>query len=165
MCSAKTAWKSTASLATHWVHRGDSDQTGQMSRDSDQIRPVWSFFAVRMKKRWVFSYPLSAQRRPLTRLGRCPGWSESLLGSQSVWWFCHAVAQMLKYPTNSLVPAWEVNLSPTCVVVVVSLLSFSVPLLLSSRHSTPLPEPYCPVLHCYGVTQPTLYKTKQAVKI
>ena len=27
------------------------------------IRPVWSVFAVRMKKAWVLSYPLSAQRR------------------------------------------------------------------------------------------------------
>ena len=28
------------------------------------IRIVWSVFAVRMKKAWVLSYPLSAQRRP-----------------------------------------------------------------------------------------------------
>ena len=27
------------------------------------IRPVWSVFAVRMKKAWVLSYPLSTQRR------------------------------------------------------------------------------------------------------
>ena len=27
------------------------------------IRPVWSVFAVRMKKAWTLSYPLSAQRR------------------------------------------------------------------------------------------------------
>ena len=27
------------------------------------IHPVWSVFAVRMKKAWVLSYPLSAQRR------------------------------------------------------------------------------------------------------
>ena len=27
------------------------------------IRPVWSVFTVRMKKAWVLSYPLSAQRR------------------------------------------------------------------------------------------------------
>ena len=51
-------------------------------------------FAVRMKKAWVLSYPLSAQRR-LIRLGRCPGWSESLLGAQSLCWFCHVAAQIL----------------------------------------------------------------------
>ena len=33
-------------------------------------------FAVRMKKAWVLSFPLSAQRR-LIRLGGCPDWSES----------------------------------------------------------------------------------------
>ena len=43
------------------------------------IRPV---FAVRMKKPWVLSYPLSAHPR-LIRLG-CPGWSESLLGAQVI---------------------------------------------------------------------------------
>ena len=44
------------------------------------ICPVWSVFAVSMKKAWVLSYPLSAQRR---LWGRCPGWSESSLGTQS----------------------------------------------------------------------------------
>ena len=50
-------------------------------------------FAVRMKKPWVLSYPLSAQRR-LIRLGGCRGWSESSLGAHSLCWFCHVVAQM-----------------------------------------------------------------------
>ena len=45
------------------------------------ICPVWSVFAVRMKKAWVLSYPLSAQWR-LIRLGGCPGWSKSSLGAQ-----------------------------------------------------------------------------------
>ena len=35
------------------------------------IRPVWSVFAIRMKKHWVLSYPLSAQRR-LWSDGRMP---------------------------------------------------------------------------------------------
>ena len=52
--------------------------------------PGWSVFTVRMKKCWVLSYPLSAQRR-LIRLGGCPGWSESLLAAQSFCWFCLAV--------------------------------------------------------------------------
>ena len=57
-------------------------------------RPVWSVFAVRMKKAWVLIYPLSAQRR-LISLGGCPGWSESSLGAKSFYWFCHEAAQML----------------------------------------------------------------------
>ena len=47
------------------------------SEDSDQPGHPLSLirvFAVRMKKAWVLSYPLSAQRR-LIRLGGCPGWS------------------------------------------------------------------------------------------
>ena len=66
------------------------------SEDSDQ--PVHSpslirVFTVCMKKAWVLSYPLSAQRR-LIRLGGCPGWSESSLGADSFCWFCHVAAQL-----------------------------------------------------------------------
>ena len=48
------------------------------------IRPVWSVFAVRMKKARVLSYPLSAQQRLLIRLGGCAGWSESSLGAHAI---------------------------------------------------------------------------------
>ena len=41
------------------------------------IRPVWSVFAVGLKKAWVLSYPLSAQRRLISL-----GGSESSLGAQ-----------------------------------------------------------------------------------
>ena len=47
------------------------------------IRPVWSVFAVCLKKALVHSYPLCAQRR-LIRLGGCPGWSESSLGTHTI---------------------------------------------------------------------------------
>ena len=60
------------------------------------ICSVWSVFAVRLKKAWVLSYPLSAQRR-LIRLGGCPGWSESSLGAQSFCWFCHGAAQVILF--------------------------------------------------------------------
>ena len=56
-------------------------------------RPVWSVFAVRMKKPWILSYPLNAQRR-LIKLSGCPGWSESSLGAHSFCWFCHIVADI-----------------------------------------------------------------------
>ena len=54
----------------------DSDQPGH---PSNLIR----LFAIRMKKAWVLSFPLNAQRR-LTRLGGCPGLSESSLGPQII---------------------------------------------------------------------------------
>ena len=44
------------------------------------ICPVWSVFAVRVKKHWALNYLLSAQQT-LIRLGVCPGWSESSLGA------------------------------------------------------------------------------------
>ena len=34
--------------------------------------------------------------KTLIRLGGCPGWSESLLGAHSFWWFCHVAAHLLK---------------------------------------------------------------------
>ena len=44
-------------------------------------------FAVHMKKAWVLSHPLSAERR-LIRLGG------RMLGAQQFCWFCHETAQM-----------------------------------------------------------------------
>ena len=70
------------------------------SEDSDQPGYPPSLirvFAVRMKKPWVLSYPLSAQRRLWSDLGACPGWSESSLGAQSFCWFCHEAAQIKKH--------------------------------------------------------------------
>ena len=67
------------------------------SEDSDQSGHLPSLirvFAVRMKKAWVLSYPLSAQRK-LIRLGGCPGWSESSLGAQSFCCFCHEATLIL----------------------------------------------------------------------
>ena len=54
--------------------------------DSDQPGHTHSLirvFAVRMKKPWDLSYPLSTLRR-LIRLAEYPGWSESSLGAQIV---------------------------------------------------------------------------------
>ena len=52
-------------------------------KDSDQLGHAPSLirvFAVRMKKAWILSFPLSAQRR----LGGYPGWSESSLGAHAL---------------------------------------------------------------------------------
>ena len=35
--------------------------------------------------------PIERTAKTLIRLGGCPGWSESSLGAQSFWWFCHFV--------------------------------------------------------------------------
>ena len=69
------------------------DKTNKMacvrSEDSDQpgILPSLIVFTVRMKKAWVLRYP---------------GWSESLLGAQSLFRFCHEAAHMLLYLMHTL---------------------------------------------------------------
>ena len=80
-----------------WATSWQNQQLGcAPSEDSDQPGHPPSLirvFAVRMKKTWTLSYPLSAQRR-LIRLGGCPGWSESSLGAQPHCWLCHEAAHM-----------------------------------------------------------------------
>ena len=88
------------SIPRRYIYKPPHDKTNKMacspSEDPDQPGHPTSqikVFAVRLKKAWVLSYPLSAQWR-LIRLGGCPGWSESSLGIQSFCWFCHAAAQI-----------------------------------------------------------------------
>ena len=38
--------------------------------------------------------PNECRVKTLIRLGRCPSWSESLLGAHSLCWFCHVLAHM-----------------------------------------------------------------------
>ena len=85
---------------TYIIYEPPHDKTNKMacapSEDWDQPGhppSLISVFAVRMKKAWVLSYPLSAQRR-LIRLDGWPGWSESSLGAQSVCLFCHEAAHI-----------------------------------------------------------------------
>ena len=84
-------WKKTV-----WAATWQNQQCGcAPSEDSDQPGHSPSLirvFAVRMKKPWVLSYPLSATAKTLIRLGGCPGWSESSMGAHSVCWFSHVVA-------------------------------------------------------------------------
>ena len=60
--SSLSAWRKLGSLATYWAHSEDSDQTGRLPRLA-QMPSLIRVFAVRMKKAWVLSYQLSAQRR------------------------------------------------------------------------------------------------------
>ena len=67
------------------------------SNDLDQLGHPPSLirvFAVRMKKAWVLSYPLSAWQR-LIRLGGCTGWSESSLGA-------HAASLVLSWGSTNV---------------------------------------------------------------
>ena len=57
------------------------------------VHPVWSVFAVRMKKAWVLSCPLSTHRRPY-QTGRMPRLMWVFVGCTSFCWFCHEAAQV-----------------------------------------------------------------------
>ena len=80
-CRLMTTW-ATSSVGWEWAGKIRWAATWQnqqsdcaSSEDSDQPGHPPSLirvFAVRMKKVWVLSYPLSAQRRLLIRLGGCP---------------------------------------------------------------------------------------------
>ena len=90
------------------VYEPRHDNTNKMSvrpaktQISLGIHPVWSESSLSAwRKLWVFSYPLSAQRR-LIRLGGCPGWSESSLGAQLLCCFFHVAAHMLFSPYERL---------------------------------------------------------------
>ena len=78
------------------------DKTNRMacapSKDSDQpghLPSLIRVFTVRMKKAWVLSYPLSAQRRLWS------DWADAQADLSLRWahmpfcWFCHEVAHML----------------------------------------------------------------------
>ena len=81
-----------SSWATTWQNQQSECVPSEGSDQPGHPPSLIRVFAVRMKKPWVLSYPLSAQRR-LIRQGGCPGWSESSLGAYSFCWFCHVVAQ------------------------------------------------------------------------
>ena len=77
------------------------DKTNKMAcapgKDSDQpghLPSLIRVFTVHMKKPWVLSYPLSAQRR-LIRLADAQA-DLSLCMGQSFCWFCHEAAHFYK---------------------------------------------------------------------
>ena len=99
--AAQIMWANSSTVGCEWVFKEAQteprhDKTNKMivcpakTQISLGIHQVWSVFAVRRKKSWVLSYPLSAQRR-LIRLGGCPGWSQSSLVAHS---FCFVVPRL-----------------------------------------------------------------------
>ena len=60
------------------------------------IRPVWSVFAVRMKKALVFSYPLSARPRLWSDWADAQADLSLRWGHMPFCRFCHALAQMIR---------------------------------------------------------------------
>ena len=76
-----------------WMTNGRMTTDGWWTDHGYTTSSPMSLKAVHMKKAWILSYPLNAQRR-LIRLGGFPGWSESSLGAHTFCWFCHVVAHI-----------------------------------------------------------------------
>ena len=76
------------------------------SEDSDQPGYPLSLirvFAVRMKKAWVLSYPLNAQRRLCSDWAYAPSDLSLRWAHMPLCWFCHEVAQMSFLKTRKYV--------------------------------------------------------------
>ena len=73
------------------------------TRISLGIRPVWSVFAVPMKKHWALSYTLIAQRRFWA------DWVDAQTGLSRRWaqmsfcWFCHEAAKILNIASVGII--------------------------------------------------------------
>ena len=94
------------------------------------ICPVWSVFAVRMKKYWDLSYPLIAEQ---WLRSDPPRLTWAFAGRTSFCWFCHAAAQIWDMLHKVLglhcvsVPYFEIqywNTIMTYIVYTIMILSF-----------------------------------------
>ena len=81
----------------------------------DMTKPTnWECAQRRLRSAWAFaqsdqslrcpheesfgpSLPIKRTAKTLIRLGECPGWSESSLGAQSLCWFCHVAAHVIRH--------------------------------------------------------------------
>ena len=81
-----------SSMLSEWffIKWAPYDKTNKMTcaPSKDSVQPghplsLTRVFTVCMKEHWALGYPLCAQWR-LIRLDGCPGWSESLLGTQVI---------------------------------------------------------------------------------
>ena len=98
----KLVWAAT------WQNQQNEFAPSEHSDQPGLLSSLIRVFAVRMKKSWVLSYPLSTQRRLRSAwasaqsdlslrcvLSGCPGWSESSLGAHSFCLFCHVAAHIM----------------------------------------------------------------------
>ena len=76
------------------------DKSNNMTWTQQRLRLFWPSAQSDQRLHCVLNGQLWAQgffmrtAKTLIRLGGCPGWSESLLGTHSFCWFCHVAAQI-----------------------------------------------------------------------
>ena len=134
--SSLSAWRKLGSLATHWAHSKDSDQTGWMPRliwvfagctvtllvlsccGSNYTNiTLWQqpFWTTKCMKNLVLTHLshdmtkwVCAQQR--LRSSWASVWSESSLGAQSFCWLCHVTAHF----TFELQHDWQCQQNDLC---------------------------------------------------
>ena len=79
--------------ATTWQNQQNECAPSEDSDQPGHPPSLIRIFATRMKKAWSLATHW-AHSEDYIRLGGCPGWSESSLGAQSLYWFCHVSAQI-----------------------------------------------------------------------
>ena len=101
--------RSVISINYHYITEPPRDKTSKMacapSEDSDQPGHPPSLirvFAVRMKKAWVLSYPISAQRRLLS------DWADALADLSLRWAHCHFIGFVTRR-LNCFMPIYFIN--------------------------------------------------------
>ena len=94
----------------NWAATWQNQQNGmcaQWRQISLGIRPVWSESSL---SAWRKLGSLATHWAQAKTLRRCPGWSESSLGAQSFYWFCHEAAQLLHVQTEKALSGETVHM-------------------------------------------------------
>ena len=88
-------------LLKHKPFKMQHDKTNKMivrpvkTQISLGIHPVWSSLCCPHEESLGPRLSIEWTAKTLIWLGRCPGWSESSLGTRSFCWFCHVVAHCI----------------------------------------------------------------------
>ena len=98
----------------NWAATWQNQQSDCATQISLGIRPVWSESSL---SAWRNLGPLAthwAHGKTLIRLGGCLGWSESSLGAQSFFWFCHVAAKLLLHEKCEVKYTWSIYSNTAC---------------------------------------------------
>ena len=90
-----TAGKKLSIWATSWQNQQSECAPSEDSDQPGHLPSLIRDFTVRMKKAWVLSYPLSAQRRLWSDWADAQADLSLRWAHTHFWWFCHKAAHML----------------------------------------------------------------------
>ena len=86
-------------VSYNWAASWQNQQNGTCTQR--RLRSAWASAQSNQSLRCLYKeslgpqLPIECTAKTQIRLGGCPSWSESSLGTQSFCWFCHEAAQLL----------------------------------------------------------------------